>query len=422
MTKSMFLSGRSLLTKMVVIAAVLSTGPACNTTPAPDTTPTPQIVAERLTAEVYGELVVLDNCLRVNTDWGTSYLLVWPPGFTLERDGNIVKVADTIMGEKAAWRVGESVWLGGGEIRSLDEQTRQSVPTHCPGPYWIAGGLEMPATFNNLVLFFGFRGIEVESTGDTPEHGFSITGESILADGKRISVYEFINQEAAETEAALVSEDGFTITRMQGDKTIETHLSWVETPHFYHKDRIIAICAGDDPKITSALEALLGPQFAGGPSPPDARPFPTSTPSVPLIASTPTPTTTPRRIPLRRSDSDTTGGTGGQSLYRLVAQKEIRGDVIADRLGEDEMMCVQHFGLSPAQCICWIGPLENAGVRGGGLHGMRRIVILSGSAEEAALALIEDWGADLRATGGREPCSTAHLTVSYDGGLFGPEP
>jgi hypothetical protein len=155
---------------------------------------------------------------------------------------------------------------------------------------------------------------------------------------------------------------------------------------------------------------------------PLVRPFPTPTPAVSPIASTSTPTTTPRRIPLRRSDSNTTGGKGGQALYRLVEEEEMQGDVIADHLGEDEMMCVQHFDLRPTQCICWIGPLENAGVRGGGLHGMRRIVILSGSAEEAALALIEDWGADMRAIGGREPCSTAHLTVSYDGGLFKPEP
>jgi hypothetical protein len=155
---------------------------------------------------------------------------------------------------------------------------------------------------------------------------------------------------------------------------------------------------------------------------PLVRPFPTSTPAVSPIASTPTPTTTPRRIPLRRSDSSATGGKGEQALYRLVQEEEMRGNVIADHLGEDEMMCVQHFDLRPAQCICWIGPLENAGVRGGGLHGMRRIVILSGSAEEAALALIEDWGADIRADGGREPCSTTHLTVSYDGGVFRPEP
>jgi hypothetical protein len=153
------------------------------------------------------------------------------------------------------------------------------------------------------------------------------------------------------------------------------------------------------------------------------RPFPTSTASAPLIASTssPTPTKVSRRIPLRRSGSNITGSEG-QSLYHLVKEEEIRGDEIAETLSEDEMMCVQHFDLTPTQCICWIGPLENAGVRGAGTRGMRRITILDGSAEEAALAMIEDWGADLKAAGKRKPCTTEHLTVSYDGGLFKPVP
>lgn len=86
------------------------------------------------------------------------------------------------------------------------------------------------------------------------------------------------------------------------------------------------------------------------------------------------------------------------------------------------MMCVQHFDLSPARCVCWMGPLENAGVREDGLLGMRKIVILSGSTEEAALALIEDWSADIRDASGRDPCTTDHLTISYDGGVFKPEP
>ncbi|MDY7078395.1 MAG: hypothetical protein SXV54_15870 [Chloroflexota bacterium] len=156
--------------------------------------------------------------------------------------------------------------------------------------------------------------------------------------------------------------------------------------------------------------------------PPDISPFPTATASVSPVAPTSTPTTTSREIPLRRSDSNTTGGDDGQPLYRLVEEREVSGEAVADHLDGNEMMCVQHFDLSPARCICWIGPLENAGVRGGGLLGMRRIVILSGSAEEAALALIEDWSADTRGTGGREPCTTDHLEISYDGGVFKPEP
>jgi hypothetical protein len=98
--------------------------------------------------------------------------------------------------------------------------------------------------------------------------------------------------------------------------------------------------------------------------------------------------------------------------------------VIAEHLAEDEMMCVQHFDLpdSPIACICWIGPLESAGVYGGGLHGMKRITIQGGSAEEAALSLMEAWRAELSAAGERESCGPEQMSISYDGGVFRPKP
>jgi hypothetical protein len=61
-------------------------------------------------------------------------------------------------------------------------------------------------------------------------------------------------------------------------------------------------------------------------------------------------------------------------------------------------------------------------VRGGGLLGIRRIVILSGSAEEAALALIEEWNADTGSAAESKACTGDNMSVSYDGGVFRPEP
>ena len=184
---------------------------------------------------------------------------------------------------------------------------------------------------------------------------------------------------------------------------------------------LLAICVGCGPVANGIPRPSTTP---AAPPWPDIGPSPTATASVSPVAPTSTPTTTSRRIPLHRSDAGTTEGEDGQLLYRLVEQGEVWGDVVADHLSEDEMMCVQHLDLSPSpvRCVCWMGPLENAGVRGEGLHGMRRIVILSGSAEEAALALIEDWSPDIRDTSGREPCTADHLTISYDGGVFKPEP
>jgi hypothetical protein len=180
---------------------------------------------------------------------------------------------------------------------------------------------------------------------------------------------------------------------------------------------LLAICTGCSPVAEGTL-TLSSPATL---PPPELRPVPTSTATGPVIPATPTPTEESRRIPLRRSESDATKSEVG-SLYQLVEEKEVRGDVVADSLSEDEMMCIQLFDQSPTQCICWIGPLKNAGVRGAGLRGVRRIVITSGSAEEAALALINDWARETTNISGKEPCRAEHLTVSYDGGLFRPEP
>jgi len=180
---------------------------------------------------------------------------------------------------------------------------------------------------------------------------------------------------------------------------------------------LLAMCTGCEP-ATDSTPISSSPATL---PPPEVRPVPTSTASDPVILATPIPTESSRRIPLRRSESHATESEA-ESLYQLVEEKEVRGDVVADSLNEDEMMCIQHFNLNPTRCICWIGPLKNAGVRGGGLYGMRRIVITSGSAEEAALALIKDWARDIKSVSGQEPCRAEHLTVSYDGGVFKPEP
>jgi hypothetical protein len=254
MIRSMCPSGCRLPARAAALAVVLLVAAACSTTPEPGSAPTPQIVATRLTAEVYGKLVVVDDCLRVNTDHGTSYLLVWPPGFEVSRNGDIVEVADTITGEEALWRVGELVWLGGGEVSDPD------VPRQCPGPYWVAGGLEMPGTTRNLVLFLEFEGAEVEFIDEVSDHGFSVVGKTMDVNGERIHVYEFSNKETAEAEAALVSPDGSSIGREQGVR----HINWLEPPHFYQRDRVIAIYVNGKAEVRDWLEAYMGPQFAGG--------------------------------------------------------------------------------------------------------------------------------------------------------------
>jgi hypothetical protein len=259
-TRMMCLYGGRLPMRAAALSVVLFVAAACSTIPTPGSTPLPQIVATRLTAEVYGKLVVVDDCLRVNTNLGTSYLLVWPPGFDVGVNGETIAIADTITGEEADWRVGDMVWLGGGEVSNLDEETRQSVPRHCSGPYWVAGGLEMPGTMRNLVLFLEFEGAKVEFSDEATDHELSVEGKTIEVNEERVSVYEFVNEEAAEDEAALVSPDGLSIAREQGIR----QFNWRGTPHLYHRGRLIVVYVNGNSKVRDWLEAFMGPQFAGG--------------------------------------------------------------------------------------------------------------------------------------------------------------
>ena len=94
-----------------------------------------------------GKLNVVDGCLYVDdSNSDTSYLLVWPPDFTLSIDADAVLLFNGAGAVVA--RVGEEVRFSGGEVKSvryLDEHVRQSLPSDCPGPYWIVGDVIGPA-------------------------------------------------------------------------------------------------------------------------------------------------------------------------------------------------------------------------------------------------------------------------------------
>jgi hypothetical protein len=108
-------------------------------------------------------------------------------------------------------------------------------------------------------------GLTVEGTGMVVDHGFEIEGSRLLVDGQPIFVYEFRDVPTAQEAAASVAADAgsMTVTREQGGVGLWIHSDWGETPHLFKKGRLIAI-VGDRPDVQRALEAILGPQFAGG--------------------------------------------------------------------------------------------------------------------------------------------------------------
>lgn len=91
-------------------------------------------------ALLIGELVVEAGCLRVRDVYsGELTLVIWQADYFLTDNEGILEILDE-MGAVAA-RVGEMVYLGGGEQRTVDNaELRQPVPELCAGgPYWRMG-------------------------------------------------------------------------------------------------------------------------------------------------------------------------------------------------------------------------------------------------------------------------------------------
>lgn len=70
-----------------------------------------------------------------------------------------------------------------------------------------------------------------------------------------MQVFEYADEEAATAEAELVAPDGGSVGT--------TMITWVATPHFFRQGRLIVLYIGDGEAALEALEAALGPQFAG---------------------------------------------------------------------------------------------------------------------------------------------------------------
>ncbi|MCJ7655265.1 MAG: hypothetical protein MUO97_08235 [Dehalococcoidia bacterium] len=85
-----------------------------------------------------GRLVIENSCLRLKPIIGSSYLLIWPYGYSLHTEGKIIEVIDG-NGNIVA-HVGDTIKVGGGEAVSVEIvmiYTSQQLPDNCEGPYWL---------------------------------------------------------------------------------------------------------------------------------------------------------------------------------------------------------------------------------------------------------------------------------------------
>jgi hypothetical protein len=110
-------------------------------------------------------------------------------------------------------------------------------------------------SFDNLVNRLKSEGFKVEPSGEIFQDFFSVKGKIIKVNDEDIQVFEYDSKSKADEEIKLVSPDGSSIGTFM--------VSWISTPHFYRTNTMIILYIGDNDKITSFLNDVINPQFAG---------------------------------------------------------------------------------------------------------------------------------------------------------------
>jgi len=77
-----------------------------------------------------------------------------------------------------------------------------------------------------------------------------------MVNGAEVTVFAYSSADRAAADAAKVSPTGSSIG--------QTQISWLDTPHFYKRDRLIVLYVGHSADLLKVLEAVLGPPFAAG--------------------------------------------------------------------------------------------------------------------------------------------------------------
>ncbi|MCZ7574687.1 MAG: hypothetical protein M5U01_39560 [Ardenticatenaceae bacterium] len=111
-------------------------------------------------------------------------------------------------------------------------------------------------SYTDVVDALRAQGVTVEPAGTLQQPFFPVEAQVIKVNGHDVQVFEFADAAAAEAAAATVSSAGSAVGT--------TMLNWVEPPHFFRAGPVIVLYVGNDTAVLDALNASLGPQFAGG--------------------------------------------------------------------------------------------------------------------------------------------------------------
>jgi antitoxin component of RelBE/YafQ-DinJ toxin-antitoxin module len=208
----------------------------------------PRVVME---AELIGQLVLVDGCLRIDSIHGAESLLpIWPPEFGLAAEGDEIQVLD---GEgQVVALVGEEVYMGGGggSAAGLAECVQQQLPATCTGPYWIVGDGVRPNLRRDSDLF----SLEVV---ETPARSFFLLHKEPVLDG-------WIESES-RASGKLVLWDYDRCPRIVNENGLGNYLPlWPMDYSATVEDGAIAIVDGSGQTVARVGEEVV---LSGGPIP-----------------------------------------------------------------------------------------------------------------------------------------------------------
>ena len=178
-----------------------------------------------------------------------------------------------MMGERQAWAVEAPRGMLTGMKAYL---TGRTLPLMASGVMLLAAACSgaatptQPATFDGagdltIALAQQLRdvGFEVEEAGEVSCPLFSGVGFELFLGDESLETLEYQDEAALEADASRVSEDGMRIETVVGGQTSVTDIAFNSPPHYFSRDRMLVMYVGDDATLLTALEELMGPQFAG---------------------------------------------------------------------------------------------------------------------------------------------------------------
>ena len=163
--------------------------------------------------------------------------------------------------------------LAGGGVEPRPAATVSGAPTQPsgearqgPGAVQSHGGaVRDHVTF---VDYLRSQGLTVEIVGEVQQPFLRAKGTRLRVSGgeltrpAEIQSYHYDDMELKANGVETAATDANGIAPDGNPKTMR--ISWVATPHFFHRERIIVLYLGDDPAVLALLTKALGQQFAGG--------------------------------------------------------------------------------------------------------------------------------------------------------------